>query len=74
MPAFASLSITAGCEVDGTAYGHVLVPGALVTVDGVGERHGGRWYVDAVEHELDAQGYRQKTTLKRNAVNREAPR
>lgn len=70
----ASLSITAGCVVDGTAYGHILRPGALVTIDGVGERHGGRWYVDMVENELDATGYRQKATLKRNAVNRESPR
>ena len=69
----ASLSITATCEVDGTAYGHVLVPGALVTVDGVGERYGGRWYVDMIEHELDPSGYRQKVTLLRNAVNRESP-
>lgn len=67
----ASLSIRAECEIDGTLYGHVLLPGHLVEVDGVGDRYGGAWYVDSVEHELDALGYRQKAVLLRNGVGRE---
>ena len=67
----ASLSIKAECEIDGTLYGHVLLPGHLVEVGGVGNRYGGAWYVDSVEHELDDLGYRQKAVLLRNGVGRE---
>ena len=69
----ASLAIKAEVTIDGTLYGHVLLAGALVEVDGVGSRYGGRWYVDSVEHDMDAEGYRQKAVLLRNAIGQTGP-
>lgn len=54
-------------ELDGTLYGHVLRPGLPVGVDGVGTRQGGLYYVDTVSHVFNAQGYRQRFKLLRNA-------
>lgn len=65
----ASLSIKAEALVDSTVYGHVIQPGRTITVDGIGERYGGRFYVDTVEHVFDAEGYTQKATLLKNGVN-----
>lgn len=65
----ASLSITAEAIIDSTIYGHVLLPGKLVTVDGVGRKYGGRFYVDMVEHVFDAAGYTQKALLMKNGIN-----
>jgi hypothetical protein len=65
----ASLSITAEALVDSTIYGHVVQPGRTINVDGIGERYGGRFYVDNVEHVFDAEGYTQKTSLLKNGVN-----
>lgn len=65
----ASLSIRAQCTLDSTLYGHVLLPGKLVTVDGIGRRYGGRYYVDTVEHGFDADGYSQKAVLLKNGIN-----
>lgn len=53
--------------LDGTRYGHVLLPGLPVGVDGVGTRHAGTWYVDSVRHLFDVEGYRQEFELLRNA-------
>lgn len=65
----ASLSITAEAVLDSTIYGHVLLPGRLVTVDGIGMKYGGRFYVDSVEHVFDAQGYTQKAVLLKNGID-----
>ncbi len=65
----ASLSIKAECEIDSTLYGHVVLPGRLISVDGVGRRYGGRFYVDQVEHSFDATGYRQKLKLIKNGLD-----
>jgi hypothetical protein len=65
----ASLAIRAEAVIDSTAYGHVLLPGKLVTVDGIGQRYGGRFYVDSVEHSFDALGYTQTATLLKNGIN-----
>ena len=65
----ASLSITAECEIDSTLYGHVVQPGKLISVDGIGQRYGGRFYVDQVEHRVDASGYRQKLKLLKNGLD-----
>jgi len=54
-------------ELNGSRYGHVLLPGAPVGVDGVGERYSGSWYVDAVTHRFDVEGYSQRFKLLRNA-------
>jgi hypothetical protein len=45
----------------------VLRVGAPVGVDGVGERYGGIYFVDTVNHVFDMDGYRQSFTLLRNA-------
>jgi phage protein D len=65
----ASLSIKAEAVIDSTIYGHVLLPGKLVTVDGVGVKYGGRYYVDSIEHVFDALGYTQKAVLLKNGIN-----
>lgn len=54
-------------ELDGAVYGHVLLPGLPVAVDGVGTRLSGIYYVDSVTHVFNAQGYRQRFRLLRNA-------
>lgn len=59
--------IQAEGELDGTLYGHVLLPGLPVGVDGLGSRLSGLYYVDGVTHTFNAQGYRQKFRLLRNA-------
>ncbi|PTX56106.1 hypothetical protein C8N43_0757 [Litoreibacter ponti] len=64
----ASFRIKASGELDGTLYGHVLRAGAPVTVDGVGSRNGGVYYVDTVTHQFNPDGYRQQFQLIRNAV------
>jgi hypothetical protein len=63
-----SFKIRATGELDGALYGHVLRPGHLVRVDGVGSRNGGLYYVDAVTHVFTPDGYRQQFTLIRNGT------
>lgn len=63
-----SFRIVATGELDGTLYGHVLLPGRTVTVDGAGERNGGLYYVDTVTHQFTPEGYRQQFRLLRNAT------
>jgi phage protein D len=55
-------------ELDGTLYGHVLQPGLPVGVDGLGAWLSGIYYVDSVSHTFNAQGYRQRFALLRNAL------
>jgi phage protein D len=62
-----AMKITATGELDGTLYGHVLRVGEPVGVDGIGQRYGGIYYVDTVNHRFDIDGYRQTFTLLRNA-------
>jgi hypothetical protein len=59
--------IQAEGELDGTLYGHVLLPGLPVGVDGTGTRLAGLYYVDSVTHTFNANGYRQRFRLLRNA-------
>jgi phage protein D len=54
-------------ELDGTLYGHVLLPGLTVGVDGLGDWMSGVYYVDGVTHEFSTTGYRQRFRLLRNA-------
>lgn len=53
--------------LDGLAYGAVLQAGKTVMVEGIGETHTGRYYVDEVTHKISTQGYQQDFTLLRNA-------
>lgn len=62
-----AFKIKASGEMDGSLYGYVLQAGMTVSVDGVGERHSGIYYVDQVEHKFDGNGYRQSFQLLRNA-------
>lgn len=64
----ASMRIRATGELDGTLYGHVLLPALPVRVDGVGTRNGGLYYVDKVTHAFTPDGYRQQFELIRNAT------
>ena len=69
----ASMRIKVDGELDGTMYGHVLLTGLPVGVDGVGERYGGTYYVDAVRHKFDMNGYRLSFSLSRNAYGDNLP-
>jgi phage protein D len=62
-----ALRVRAEGELDGTLYGHVLLPGLPVAVDGAGDWLGGVYYVDRVSHRFDLNGYRQQIRLLRNA-------
>lgn len=62
-----AMKVGATGTLDGARYGHVLLVGLRVGVDGVGTRHSGTWYVDKVRHVFDVQGYRQEFELLRNA-------
>lgn len=64
----AAMRVRATGDLDGSMYGHVLLPGLPVDLDGVGAKYGGTYYVDQVTHRFDMQGYRQNFTLIRNAV------
>jgi len=55
-------------ELDGSAYGHVLLTNRTVRVDGIGSTYGGIWYVDEVRHHFSTNGYRQTFQLIRNAT------
>lgn len=63
-----SMKTTATGVLDGTAYGHVLLAGRTVRVDGVGPTNAGSYFVDTVTHTFTAEGYRQRFQLLRNAV------
>ncbi len=62
-----AMKVKAEGELDGSIYGHVLRVGEPVGVDGIGDWLGGIYYVDKVDHVMDAGGYRQTFTLLRNA-------
>src|SRR6266545_3726757 len=62
-----SLRVSAEGELDGTIYGHVLLPGLPVVIDGAGEMLGGTYYVDWVTHKFTTDGYKQSMKLVRNA-------
>ncbi len=63
----ASMKIKVDGELDGSLYGHVLRVGEPVGVDGLGERFSGVYYVDAVSHRFDVDGYKASFKLLRNA-------
>jgi len=63
----ASMRVHAEGELDGSLYGHVLLVGLPVGVDGVGDWLGGTYYVDKVTHRFTTEGYRQSFELLRNA-------
>ena len=67
-----AFKIRATGELDGSLYGHVLRPGATVTVDGPGTRYGGLYYVDKVAHVFDTESYVQSFELMRNGTGETA--
>ena len=62
-----SMKIKVTGELDASMYGHVLRTGEPVGVDGVGERYGGVYYVDSVQHKFDSSGFKSSFRLIRNA-------
>jgi phage protein D len=60
--------VTATGEIAANAYGHVLMPHAMVTIKGVGETYSGTYYVTHVCHRLSAAGYTQQFKAVRNAL------
>lgn len=68
-----AMKLRAEGELDGSLYGHVLLPGLPVAVDGVGDWLAGVYYVDRVSHRFSVEGYRQSFTLLRNAYGDNVP-
>ncbi len=68
-----AMKVSATGALDGALFGHVLLTGLPVGVDGVGSRHAGTWYVDKVRHVFDINGYRQEFELLRNAYGDNLP-
>jgi phage protein D len=62
-----SMRISVDGELDGSLYGHVLLAGDPVGVDGVGDRYSGTYFVDSVTHRFDVNGYKVTFRLLRNA-------
>jgi hypothetical protein len=60
--------VTAEGEINGNAYGHVLLPRRPVTIKGVGETYSGVYYVTQVTHTFTGDGYAQSFRAKRNAL------
>lgn len=54
--------------LDGSIYGHVLRPGSPVSIDGLGPRYGGLWYVSKVAHLFSVDGYAQNFEVLRNGT------
>lgn len=63
-----SWAVTARGEIDPSVYGDLLRPAATVLVRGAGATHSGTYYVDEVTHDIVGEQYRQRFTLRRNAV------
>ena len=63
----ASMKIKVNGELDASRYGHVLLVGEPVGVDGVGDRYSGTYYVDTATHRFDVNGYKVSFRLLRNA-------
>jgi phage protein D len=68
-----AMKVRAEGELDGSLYGHVLLTGLPVAVDGVGDWLAGVYYVDRVNHRFSVDGYRQGFTLLRNAYGDNVP-
>jgi phage protein D len=68
-----AMKVRAEGELDGSLYGHVLLTGLPVAVDGVGDWLAGVYYVDRVNHRFSLDGYRQSFTLLRNAYGDNVP-
>lgn len=61
-----AMKLHAEGELDGSLYGHVLLVGLPVAVDGVGDWLAGTYYVDRVRHRFSVDGYQQSFALLRN--------
>jgi phage protein D len=60
--------VTGEGDIDGAAYGHVLMPRGLVTIKGVGESYSGVYYVSFVRHTITRDGYTQYFRVTRDAL------
>lgn len=47
-----------------------LVSGKIVTINGVGRKFGGNWYIASAKHELDDNGYITILELMKNSLNK----
>jgi hypothetical protein len=55
-------------ETDVARLGAVLRAGAVMTLDGIGPLHSGRYLVWSVRHTISADAHKMKFVLARNAV------
>ena len=63
-------STTADCDCVGIPE---IKAGSIVTVNGVGKKWGGNWYVKNANHTIDNSGFSTKLELSRNALGAAAP-
>ena len=63
-----ALAITAEGELNTVAYGGVMRAKRPILVRGAGQQFSGTYYVERVLHTLTPDSYKQKFTLRRNAV------
>lgn len=62
-----AFAYTASTEIDANDYAHVLSPYQVISVAGPGGYLGGNYLINRVKHVINAEGYTQSLTLKRNA-------
>jgi len=62
-----AFAYTASTEIDANDYTHVLSPYQVISVAGPGGYLGGNYLINRVKHVINAEGYTQSLTLKRNA-------
>jgi hypothetical protein len=62
-----AFAYTASTEIDANDYDHVLGPYQVISVAGPGGYLGGNYLINRVLHVINANGYTQSLTLKRNA-------
>ncbi|MCU0362794.1 MAG: hypothetical protein MUE32_05500, partial [Bacteroidales bacterium] len=58
--------LTATLETEGFA---LIGSGSIITIQNVGERHKGNWWVETVEHNISKNGYITTFSLLRNAAH-----
>ncbi|MEZ6242092.1 MAG: contractile injection system protein, VgrG/Pvc8 family [Phycisphaerales bacterium] len=64
----AAWAVSCEGEIAGVTYGDVIRPGLPINVRGAGTSFSGTYYVERVLHVISGDGYKQKFTLKRNAL------
>jgi phage protein D len=57
--------VTGSASIVGTPE---LSPGTIISIDGVGKRFSGKYYVASVTHTIDANGYTTAFNVRKNVI------